>query len=230
MYYSTAHANIHNSLLGARYATHRNLDQFALNEANKRIRLLNRADGYRCSYNRAASDQVRGAKATPILTKNKYPSLATLQVQGSEQVEPEKFAPQRWINCEAIQHPLGRIARINIHPNATVMNRRPGAPIVEEYNEFMVSLTHLLTFLHDERFRIVLSGDLNFRRGARSAGYLDPYEVFTKFPLTSKAFGIDAMVWSRNLKPVRIDRISRETIDSDHPGIFAVFEKVAKAA
>lgn len=174
--------------------------------------------GYRVLYDRDSRDQRRGAKDTIVLTRNSHHSLGTLTLQASEEVSPTRFAPDRWITASCYEHPMGPVAHVNIHPNATVMNRVDSAPIVREYAEHSVALDHVLSLYRDEGFIVVVTGDLNWRRKAKAAH--SPYEVFAAHKLRVVSHGIDAIAFPREFRADH-STVPKYRTGSDHDWLYA---------
>lgn len=179
--------------------------------------------GYRMTYNPHGRDQRRGAKDTTILTRKSLPSIGAGSLQVSEEVQPERFAPDRWFTWDAVAHPTaGPIAVVNIHPNATVMSRDADAPIVREYAESVDSLDRLLTFLKGEGLPPFVTGDVNWRRKVRAPH--SPYEVFHDHGLRIAVHNVDVVAYPRRqFELVEQERIAKARTGSDHDWLRATF-------
>lgn len=196
-------------------------DTVGINEGSRAIPLALKRRGYREFHGTGSSNDRRGPKDTPILTRKVWPSLGAMALQVSEEVQPVRIAPARWITVSCFRHPVGPVAHINLHPNAAVQDRDEELPRVREYRESMESLDRLLGFLKGEGFLTVVTGDMNFRPEppARRPDH-SPYEVFARHKLTHRHDGLDVIAWPRKeLRLVRSVVLEKEATGSDHPGL-----------
>jgi hypothetical protein len=201
-------------------------DSCGLNEGSRFVDRLATFKSYRTVVDKGARDQRRGAYDVPILTRRKLPSLGTMTLQVSEQVEPSKFAPDRWLTCSMFLHPaVGRVAHVNIHPNALVVhNAKPrptSEPIVREYVESMESLAAVLSFLREEHFHRVVTGDVNYARNVEPASWA-PQSVLRGASMRVRYAGPnDLLAHDRALKLHTFRRIAKQRTKSDHVGFAA---------
>lgn len=220
--WTVGHANVHNTFHGVRMMHRERCDSFGLNEANRLTTRLVKVPTYRATYGVGARDLRRGAKANVVMVRKRYPSWGTFAVQASEQVAPAKWAPDRWITGVMLNPPnIGRIAHISIHPNAVVTGRGLDVARVREYDEMMRTLDRVLTFVRDEGFTPIVTGDFNLRASdAPKQTFLTPYEVFDWHRMDTRTRGIDGVAFGDGLVPVEQLRVlTRERIKSDHPGL-----------
>lgn len=180
--------------------------------------------GYRTLYNRDARDQRRGAKDTVVLTRKQFPSWGQLTIQASEQTQPARIAPDRWITVDTLNHPdVGLVAVVNAHCNAVIMSARGDSPRMAEHREWLVSFRRTLNFFKGEGFHIVGGADFNWREGFEGAD--SPYRVLERFQMKVKSHGVDAVWCSPRLRFTQFEVISKKKTGSDHDWLFAGFAR-----
>lgn len=219
------HANIHNSKQGVKVASRSGADSFGINEGGRRIGMLRALSRYREFHGAGGKADAphRGGPSSPIITRKNLPSLGTLALQVSEQVNASlRVAPDRWITVSCFEHGVGPVAHVNIHPNAAVKGLSMKNDRVAEYDEFMRSLNRLISFLKAEGFHVVVTGDYNLARSGKT-GALTPYQVFDGHGMRVKTIGIDGIAWTTGLTLRRFHKIPKKRLRSDHNGFTATF-------
>lgn len=224
MEFKVGHANVHNSPVGIRLMLRQGCASVGFNEVYRRTALLAGLERYRLVYGKGDRDLRRGAKSTVVAVRNHVTSLGELAIQGSEQVQPERIAPERWISVAMYAKGSARIAHVEIHANAVVKNLTTQVPRVREYDEYMGTLDHVLTFLAIEGFRVVISGDGNFPEKATSPGWTDVFEVLSSHRFQWETHRIDVMAWQpRRLELHQMKVIPAQRLHSDHAGLVGTF-------
>ncbi len=215
------HLNVHKERRAIRHMVGLGLDSLGLDELPQRGPLVLGSRRYRVAGGR------RVRAATPILTRRDWPYLGELVVQASEEATPSSLAPARLVTVALFGHPtMGPVAHLNVHPNARTDNLAPTVDRARESEELWTTVARILEWLRRDRYRIVLSGDLNHRRGARTTGP-GPAEALRAGRLTWAEWeGLDAIAHSRSLRAVRTEVIPREVTGSDHPGLVAELARV----
>jgi hypothetical protein len=212
-----------------RVATRTAADSIGFSEAYRVMRMLGLVDGYRLHVGRGARDRRRGAKDVPILTRFDHVSLGSGAVQISEAVEPSRLAPDRWLTFSLFPSPAGRIAHLNLHPNARVAGWTTSVPRVREYAEAMASLERYVRLFRLEGFLPVVTGDLNHNsQEAPPRTPLPvwaPAEVFRRLDLGYWRQGIDYVAHDQRLQLTSRQVIDRAVTGSDHPWLLATFTR-----
>lgn len=198
-------------------------DSFGVGEAMRSMSILAGRLRYRLHRATGRTSQRRGVADTPILTHKRYMPLGTLAMQISKMVEPTRIAPERWVVVSLFEHPLGKVAHVNIHPNAQVQNKTTARPHVDQYARSVTTLRRLLRFLLRCEYLVVLTGDLNYRVNKVQDPW-SPYLMFDELGMKYRATGIDAVAWSPNLRVVDWKTVPREETGSDHNGLEVDFE------
>lgn len=173
------------------------------------------------------SDTRRGGKDNPILTRKSLTNLGSFSVQASAASTPLKIAPQRWLHVSMFQaSTLGRVAHLNIHPNAAVQGESRNVDRVEKYIDAMDTLDQMLTFLSGTGFRIVGTGDLNFGLEKNPTGWeatWAPQVVLKRHHLEWWREGIDWIFHGPSLKIAEQKKYTPAQTGSDHPWMRATF-------
>lgn len=207
-----------------RRATRTAADSIGFTEAYNAIGLLAARRRYRLTVGSGGRDERRGAKDTPVLTRKAHVSLGAGAMQVSEEVEPSKFGPDRWLTFSLFEHDdVGSVAHVHMHPNATVRNRRASAPIVREYRESMATLFTFVRFLRNEGYLVVVTGDLNYPNVKRGPEWT-PHHTFARLGLDVWSVGVDYVAHDPRLALVR-KQVIRGGTDSDHPWLLATFRR-----
>ena len=176
---------------------------------------------------RGFRDDRRGSADTPILLKKKYKFRGQIAVQASDQVKPEKFAPDRIFHAAIFDHPLGRIGVIAAHPNAGGVISSdpvpPTSPSVKQYAASMDVLDNLLTFLEVMGAKPFVGADVNMRKGVDKPW--SPYLVFKKHNLAVISHGLDVVAYPRPFVQADVQEVPQNETGADHPWINAKFRK-----
>lgn len=193
-------------------------DVCAVNEGNAGIAAWAvKLSGYRNFWTDGGRDKRRGAVDTLILTRKTLEQQVLLGIQASEQVQPVRIAPDRFIHVTGFAHAVGKTAVVNIHPDAATDDLPASVARVRETAEFVATLARTIVYLRREGFHVVVVGDSNWRKGSKSPDWTDIAERLTQIGMDFEFDGLELVAWSDGLRKVKSQRFTAEQVGSDHP-------------
>ena len=196
-------------------------DSFGINEGNRIAARLRAIPGHRVTVSSAPGR----ARETPILTRSSLPNLGAISMQISAPADPAKWAPARWLTASLFQHPVGRVAHINVHLNAVVTDVPVSTPRVREYAASTEALVSVVRFLRGEGYTPVVTGDVNMTRTGASSVPWSAHAVLEAIGLTVRSRGVDIVAHeARDLERVGWETIESSETGADHPFLVATFK------
>lgn len=147
----------------------------SFNEATRVLPLLPGRSNYR--LHRAvgvAPDQDRETSDVAVVVRRDLRMRGQYAHKVSDEVEPTKIAPSRWLLAVAAEVPdVGVVGFVSLHLNAAVMGRRGRRPHVQEYAKSVQRLDAFLTWFSLTCDHVVVAGDVNYR-----PHYADPWSPY----------------------------------------------------
>jgi hypothetical protein len=181
---------------------------------------LGRMRGYRLVVESGGQDRRRGQKDNPILVRSAMRSLGSGQVLGCHAATPLRIAPERWFTYAAFDVPqLGAVCHVVLHPHAGVQDKASGLLRTDndrarEYGRQMKGLGALLDFADAVGWRVVVTGDLNFRD--HGADPRSPYDILRGHGLEVVSRGLDCIAFAPALR-LDVDEVHVPGSITDHP-------------
>lgn len=188
---------------------------------------LGKLAGYRRLRHLGGRDDKRAGKDVQVLTQKKLVQHAALTIWASEEVQPERIAPDRNIIASAFGHDVGKTAVIGIHPNAVTVGLSEDVARVRETAELVKTLGRTVRYFQGEGFHVVIAGDGNWREGGDSPGWRDIAEMCHDLNLSYSFHGLEFVAWSDGLELADVQIFSKDRVQSDHPG--ALYDFVASS-
>lgn len=176
-----------------------------------------------------AFQETKGAHDTPILTLRKHVNRGELALQVSDPSTPIKIAPARWFTASVYDTAEGRVAHINVHPNAAVQNGSRENDRIDEYAQSMEALEKLIDLFKSTECLVVVTGDLNWRQSGDNRPWT-PEQVFKRQGMTTLWQGLDCIAYDgKKLVLVgKVEVVPTSQTGSDHPGLIATFRRRPK--
>jgi hypothetical protein len=193
-----------------------------LTEAYGILPALGRMRGYRLVVESGGRDRRRGQKDNPILIRTALRSLGSGQVFGCNAATPLRIAPERWFTYSAFEVPgVGAICHVVLHPHAAVQDKASGLLRTDndrarENGRQMKALDAILTFATAVGWRIVVTGDLNFRDPGVGDDPHSPYDILRGHDLKVVSHGIDCIAFAPGLD-LDVDEVHAPGSITDHP-------------
>ncbi|KQW47086.1 hypothetical protein ASC77_18050 [Nocardioides sp. Root1257] len=191
-----------------------------LTEAYGILPALGRMRDYRLVVESGGRDRRRGQKDNPILIRTKMRSLGSGQVLGCDAATPVRIAPERWFTYSAFDVPdVGAVCHVVLHPHASVQDKASGLLRTDndrarEYGRQMKGLEAMLDFAAAVGWRVVVTGDMNFRD--HGADPRSPYDILRAHGLKVVSHGIDCIAFAPALD-LKVDEVGVPSSITDHP-------------
>lgn len=189
-----------------------------LTEAYAITSALQGVRGYRLVLEEGGEDQRRGQKDCPMLVKDSLASYGSGQFFGAPKSTPIEIAPDRWTSF-SVTHTdgLGTVLHFHLHPHAAVQDElghpRLALDRTKKFIEEMDLFDGMLTFAQFLKWRIVVTGDLNYRDEG-PAWLHSPYAIMRKHGLAIEAAHLDVMASTPSLK-MTVEHVTG--VSTDHP-------------
>lgn len=196
-------------------------DSFGLNEAQHVLPALRRR--LRRSHRVTVSPAPGRARETPILTRASMWPLGHGSAQVCRPADPPKWAPARWITWDSYDHPIGKVAHINVHLNAQIGQQHPDdLPRVAAYVASLEALDQVMRMLERTGHLVIVSGDINMTPSieARVPANRRPRRLLRLHDLSVAGRGVDVIAVPRTLRTV-VRVIPGVDVGSDHPWLVA---------
>ncbi len=196
-----------------------------LTEAYGILPALHKMRDYRLVVEDGGQDRRRGQKDNPILIRTGLRSLGSGQVFGCDASTPLRIAPERWFTYSAHEMPgEGAVCHVVLHPHAGVQDKASGLLRTDndrarEYGRQMDGFAALLGFAEAMGWRIVVTGDVNFRD--RGSDPRSPYGILRGHGLEVVSRGLDCIAFSPGLR-LDVREVDVPTTITDHPWLVAV--------
>jgi hypothetical protein len=223
------HGNVHatNHKTGAMVKVIRSSGaaSFGLNEAHRVIHPIGRR--LRRTH-RVTIAPVHGKpRATPILTRRTLAATTEGAKQISRAASPEKWAPARWMTWSGYDHPIGRVAHINVHLNAQVNADLPAThPRAQEYVRSLAALGHMIDLLARTDHIVIVSGDVNLTDAheGKVPAARRVRAMLRRHGLTVKGQGVDVIAVPHGYR-LAVDVIPGDRVGSDHPWLIGTVKR-----
>lgn len=220
------HGNGHNKPSLIDFVRAADADSFSCNEAHRLVRGLERIPDSRVvGASRDVDEPGKRSRSTAVVTKSSRPDIGSLVRQVSEHVEPAKFGPDRMLVASFYEHPLATrlgfegVAHFALHPDATVMHRKPDHPLVREYREALDSAAKWMKMARRDGLLLVLTGDLQV--SATFKGDFGPRaQLAGPLNMNVRVVHIDWILYDQALRMVP-PLVERKLFD--HTGFVAAF-------
>lgn len=219
------HGNVHKSLTGTRRLLRGSpvaVGACELVSINGEVRELARERGYSPFYGGQGHHDSRWGDTGVLLRETNTTFHGNMGLLLSEAVEPEKVAGlPRFSSTVLFDSEEGLLALTELHLHwIGPANENADTARVQQTHRGMVKLRRLLTAIEAMGYANVVLGDLNIPKEAASPGWLTPWEVFEQLGYQDLSrWHLDGGGISFALRVEEVETISKEELDSDHPGI-----------
>lgn len=182
---------------------------------------------------------------TGVAVRRRFQYLGGLTIRVSEAVPGlERVAPDRYWTVALYAHPVARqvgcegVAHVSIHPDAApqaiIHGRKPGSPILREYEESVDSLVRMVKWLRRDGYLVVGGGDANITDRSDPHPW-SPFLRLRRLGFVCDVHGIDFLFHDPRLVPAGPLRVTpkgkgRGRSGSDHPALRRTYKVSATAS
>ena len=168
----------------------------------------------------AASNEVTVGVRNRLTVRGWY----ALHVSQVTQESETRVFKNRWATVVKFLWKGQRWAILNYHGNALIQDRSTGDPLenerVLEYRRAAIEIETHIKSLQQEGFRVIVTGDFNYRRYSLRGfvlWYYSPQAIFERCNLSYAEKGLDYVAWPSCFNSVKQTLVPISQTGSDHP-------------